>query len=137
MRITTVAAWGLIFTSGLAHSAAPQAPFPIAPVYVSVSGSHAIRVRIWSGSVMPCDSGLAKLLDAKVKPGFEATLWTDAQSICVEQTHADFPDVGWSASRLVFRNAICVHWQGSGKYRRCAEWAVVPIHLPLSSNKPA
>lgn len=123
-----------ILTSGVGHAAAPQAAFPLAPVYVSVQGSQAIRVRIWAGNAMPCDSGLAKLLDAKVKPGFEATLWTDAQSLCIEQTHATFPDVGWSLPKIVFRNAICLKWTGSGKHRRCDQWAVVPINLVLTAD---
>jgi hypothetical protein len=113
--------------------AAPQAPFPVAPVHVSVQGSTAIRVRIWAGNVMPCDSGTAKLLDAKVKPGFEATLWTDSQSVCVQHTEAAFPDVGWSAPQLVFRKAICLQWMGSGKYARCNQWAVVPINLLIAT----
>lgn len=123
-----------LFACGVAHAAAPQAPFPFAPVYVSVLGSQAIRVRIWAGNVMPCDSGVAKLLDAKVKPGFEATLWTDAQSVCIEHTSAPFPDVGWSAPRVVFRKPICLQWTGGGKYRRCDQWAVVPINLSISGD---
>jgi hypothetical protein len=121
---------------GVADAASPQAPFPVAPVYVSVTGSHAIRLRIWAGNAMPCDSGLAKLLDAKVKPGFETTLWTDAQSVCVEQTDATFPDVGWSAPKIIFRNAICLKWIGSGKYRRCDQWAIVPVNVAVTSNPP-
>ena len=115
-----------------ADAASPEVPFPVSPIYVSVIGTTAIRVRIWTGSVMPCDSGKTKLLDAKVQPGFEATYWSDEQSVCVEHTTRAFPDVDWVPPRLVYRPTICLRWVGYGKWRRCAEWAAVPLNIVIN-----
>ena len=107
----------------------PFPPPPPSPVTLVMVGPKAIRVRLSAGYVLPCDSSAnVKLLDAKVQPGTTKTWMASTYCFCVEQTHHDFPDVGWSTPRQVCRARGC---PGAG----CG-YTNDPLTITLKSDPP-
>jgi hypothetical protein len=72
------------------------------PVYVSLSGSGTIRLRIADGVVMPCTAGSGNrvLFDGELTAGRSLVLSSE-HCVCVEQTYGAFRKTSWGPARIV------------------------------------
>jgi hypothetical protein len=98
-----VDARGIAFALGLAAICATGRAEAEAdrPVFVTVVGRGAIRLRIAAGVTAPCDSSENRMLfDGWVGPG--RYRWeTRASFVCYQHTAGALRELDWSESRLV------------------------------------
>lgn len=71
------------------------------PVFVTIVGQGAIRIRLAAGVTAPCDSSENRMLfDGRLGPG--RYQWdTGATNVCYQHTSRALPDSDWSESRVI------------------------------------
>lgn len=103
-----------------------------ARVEIRVLGPGTVRLRVAQGAAMPCDAaGNHLLVNGKFGPGQVVATSTDAQCVCVQQTHQPFVDVDWSPAVFACRPVTC---SGGGKSRVCRLAPDPTIRIDIRSD---
>jgi hypothetical protein len=88
------------FSAGDVSAAVPL------PVVISVVGQGAVRLRVASGHVAPCDSSEDHVvLDNWVRAGDVLSLALNDECACIEHTYGSFREAQWSLSAIACRPA--------------------------------
>jgi hypothetical protein len=111
-----------------ARGAAADPPGPIYPIYVTLVGQGAVRVRLTAGVVAPCDSSDdAPVYDGWLAPG-RYRFFVTTRSVCMQHTWGAFRDDGgdWSTPAIL----------PTAKRTRRFSGSIVPYEIRLSTEAP-
>ncbi len=99
---------------------------PLAPIYVTVVGQGAVRVRLTGGVVAPCDSADdAPVYEGWLEPG-RYRFYSPSRSVCMQHTWGESRDGEWSTPAILPTVVRLRRWSGT----------LVPFEIRISTERP-